>query len=647
MEIIFTQKDASCKTIEDVIQKNSGTSIKDVLQPNIFPNIPGIKEFVSMLHDIRARKQSVRVIGDYDADGITSTTIAFESLSEFFGYLVSVRFPRRFSEGYGMKMHMVQEASEDVLITVDNGIAAVDEIREAKRLGKTVIVIDHHLKREDGKIPDADLIIDSHITGGYKEYCAAGLMYRIALELCPNSPKIPHWTALAAVGTVADMMRLIGDNRRIVKEGLQIMNEKRAGTGLTMLLSAICGETIKEDDLGFGIGPVCNASGRLCDNGAEDVYDVLRTHLNLYDLSSQRQVLELRDKIMTLKKRNEERKELVSRDDTIVDRIIEHNGLTSQKAIVICLDGADDRQAGWVGILAGHIVETYHRVAVVFTRATGRSGIIKGSGRTYGKVHLKHTLDKCADLLLGFGGHEGAAGLTMEEKNLPAFSARINACINGNDVNTDSKVTKTMFYDLDINESDIPDALTNVLKYAPYGQGFPNIVFRTQFQLLPIKNEYYRPLGNRGSVKFQGKGFEAVGFHLLERYINIGCPKMLDVIFTLDENVFRGESTPQMRIEEMLPIERPVQKSAFADFLSQSLQSAQPSAGTVPAISTTSGIRHAVHATTPKPAIPTTSVQTTQATQNPAPPEKKAADKAKAPQDNSTFLAELMNLLKI
>lgn len=646
MEIIFTKQDKSCTNIEDVIEKKTGTSIKAIIQPNIFPNIPGIKEFVSMLHGIRASKQSVRIIGDYDADGITSTSIAFESLSEFLGTLVSVRFPRRFSEGYGMKMHMVEEAPEDVLITIDNGIAAVDEIQEAKRLGKTVIIIDHHLKREDGKIPDADLIIDPHITGGYKEYCAAGLMYRIALELCPNSPKIPHWTALAAIGTVADMMRLVGDNRRIVKEGLQIMNEKRAGTGLTMLLSAICGEIIKGDDLGFGIGPVCNASGRLCDNGAEDVYDVLRTHLNLYDLSSQRQVLELRDKIMTLKKRNEERKELVSRDDAIVDRIIEHNGLTSQKAIVICLDGADDRQAGWVGILAGHIVETYHRVAVVFTRATGRPGIIKGSGRTYGKVHLKHTLDKCADLLLGFGGHEGAAGLTMEEKNLPAFTARLNASIDGNDETLEAN-TNVRFYDLDINESEIFDTLAKVQKYAPYGQGCPNVKFRTQFQLLPIKNEYYRPLGNRGSIKFQGKGFEAVGFHLLERYKSIGCPKMLDVIFTLDENVFRGESTPQMRIEEMLPIENPVQKSAFADFLSQSLRSAQPSAGTAPVTSTTSGIRQAGPAITPKTAIPTTSVRTTQVTQSPAPPDKKAADETKAPQDNSAFLAELMNLLKI
>ena len=116
MEIIFTKQDESCTNIEDVIEKKSGTSIKAIIQPNIFPDIPGIKEFVSMLHGIRARKQSVRVIGDYDADGITSTTIAFECLTEFLGYPITVRFPKRFSEGYGMKMHMVQEAPEDVHI---------------------------------------------------------------------------------------------------------------------------------------------------------------------------------------------------------------------------------------------------------------------------------------------------------------------------------------------------------------------------------------------------------------------------------------------------------------------------------------------------------------------------------------------------
>ena len=280
---MFVKRRENINTVSDVVSANVGmpveTFCKEVRDPFIF----GLKEAVDLTNRYLEKhpKGPVTIVGDYDSDGINATAIMFWAFMRK-GVAPKLRLPHRFSEGYGLSAKIIDEIDSGLLITVDNGIAAASAVKKAKDKGLTVIVTDHHLPPVDSNgnliLPEADVIVDPHVypeKSEFEDYCGAALAYRFARALLPDM-KLKDLLVLASIATVTDVMPLIGANRTLVRDGLQLINKRHVVPGLNVLLQKLeLDDHIDEGDYGFKIGPTFNASGRLYDNGAEKVLGVL------------------------------------------------------------------------------------------------------------------------------------------------------------------------------------------------------------------------------------------------------------------------------------------------------------------------------------------------------------------------------------
>lgn len=314
----YTKRD-SCMTMEEVIERNTGMSLKAFLTPQPNPYIHNMDRavyfFKKKVNDAAEKKEilQIKIVGDYDADGMNASAILYDaiisylkanSLAEYAE--VSVRLPRRYSEGYGLSEKIIDESESGLIITVDNGIAAIDAIKKAKDKGIDVIILDHHLGGE--KLPCADIIVDPHCEGmsTFKHYCGAGLAYRFAEMLITNKDLLDKLLVLAGIATVADVVPLIGANRYLVRQSLKLINRGIATSGVLALVRKMRLEKITAEDYGYKIGPVCNASGRLLDDGAMDIFHLLSQELDVFALDYDEQLLKLHSLADTVIERKEE-----------------------------------------------------------------------------------------------------------------------------------------------------------------------------------------------------------------------------------------------------------------------------------------------------------------------------------------------------
>ena len=264
-------KSNNYNNVRQIVEAHTHMSAEEFLYPQKDPYLHGLKEAVQFVKLKLRHKVPVHIVGDYDVDGEMSTAILELALETFGGYPVHVRLPRRFSEGYGLSMKIIDEISDGLIITVDNGIAALEQVKAAKAKGLSVVVIDHHLPvrnpdTEEIILPEADYVIDPKAIEGsmFSEYCGAGLAYRFAKALLTEEhPIMNNLLVFASIATVTDMVPLIGDNRTIVKEGLKHINQRDVTFGLQILLDRLKLNHVTEEDYGFLIGPVMNASGRM------------------------------------------------------------------------------------------------------------------------------------------------------------------------------------------------------------------------------------------------------------------------------------------------------------------------------------------------------------------------------------------------
>lgn len=562
----FRKRRSGINEIAQIVEANTNIPAAEFLAVNPPPEVYGMAELVDKLKAAKDTGKTVRIISDYDMDGDASGAIGKGLFEEFFGHEIVVRPPRRFSDGYGISVQMVEETTEDIIVTVDNGVAAVEPIARAKELGKEVYIIDHHQPREDGVLPDAEILVDPHVCGGYSGYCASGLMLRLAEMLLPDSPQMGHWKALAAMGTVADVVPLIGDNRRIVIEGLASLRARTVSTGLQRLLGKLKLEEPTEEDIGFGLGPCCNAAGRLLDNGAEMVTRLLTSWVDDMSWTYEQEVLVIDRMVEDLVALNEERRDLVKADMKAIEGMIARKGLHGQKAIVLDVTSGDPRQSGWVGILAGQIAEKYKAVACVFAKNPQDDSILKGSGRSP-QVHLKHLLDKNADILLKYGGHAGAAGLSLKAENLQELGRRMNEQLK----DVMSEDSDTAYYDCDTSTAEFPSLIIELARYAPYGAGNPAPKLHVTFDLIPKDGRYMDLLGkDADTVKLYAPGCDLLAFHARKQYEGMGCPTRIECIGTLSENVFLGKRRTQFIIEHFRPA---AVNRAVNDFQKSLLQS--------------------------------------------------------------------------
>ena len=532
------ERKGNFETIKDVVLNHVGMSEEEFMIPKPHYHIDHIKETAQVLKNVGGMGKRISVFGDYDVDGIAATSI-LSLVFKHCGWNFTVRLPKRFSEGYGMSEAMIDEVDEGLIITVDNGITAIDAIKKAKEKGLMVIVTDHHLPDASGIIPDADIVIDPNAIEGsadFKSYCGAGIAYKLAQEILgENHEMMPKLLGLAAIATVADVMPLVGENRFIVKNGLKtLVNRKDRTMGLGALMDECkFGNYVSAKNIAFKIGPMLNAPGRLEDDGAMVSYNLLTSDSSYADATI---------KATTLSEMNETRKRAKDEGIKSLEQNMVDNCLFCESPLVLYEPGLLE---GLVGILAGQFAEKYQVPCFVFTDSENPD-ILKGSGRSYGGVNIKELLDHNAHLIHTYGGHAEAAGVSVERDKYYEFKDALVCELAGSEI----KVDNTLYYDLVIDASDIAKTLDELEKYAPYGEGNPEIVFYIKnFSVLGAK---YMQEG--ASVRLTGGSANAVCFGMGKQYQEMGEPKVVDLIGTLARNSFMSNISNQVEAMEIIPI---------------------------------------------------------------------------------------------
>lgn len=549
-------------TVLEVIEHHSGMSAEELMHPKyVSPyDIENLGETLDVILTAIDSHKPIAVVGDYDADGITATAIMVELL-RFLGASPRYRLPRRMSEGYGLSDTVIDEIRHGLIITVDNGISAFSAIEKAKKKGMQVLVLDHHLPQD--ALPDADVIVDPHLhpdRNGYEHYCGAGLALKLtemamdAYNTEPASMLLRRATSLAAIGTIADVMPLSGDNRRIVKDGLAIMqrDKKSLSAGLKTLLDTACPYSITETDISFKVGPLLNAPGRMLDDGATLALELLLSN-SRYDAQKRA------EKIAEL---NELRKTQVSEAIDRIEAIIRDQCLYG--CVPLCVVD-EETSEGIVGIVTGRLAEKYKVPAFVFTKSK-ETGILKGSGRTFGDTNLMDVVLSAEECLVRFGGHAAAAGLSVRESDYDEMCATMYEAMKGYDAN---ELSDDLEYDLEVTASDIPGINFELQKYAPYGEGNPAPVFRiNDIVLSPRFGSRYRLMGaDESHLKLFGNGFSAIGFGMAKQYLDSSCPAKLSIIGTVSENVFQYASEVQVEMSDFLACPTEIKPSPLVNAL--------------------------------------------------------------------------------
>ena len=401
----------------------------------------GIKEAVTLAKEEITKGTKIAVFGDYDCDGVCSTGVMDEGLTTVGANFIT-RLPCRILEGYGISLNAIKELIADgveLIITVDNGIRANEEIKYAIERGIKVIVLDHHIIGET--LPPANVIVDLHNdteTYGDKELAGVGVAFLFIRALYKmfriDDEKCKKLLDLVAIGTVADCVPLVGQNRIIVREGLKLINSReydRKGI-LTILRKNFITGHVTSTDIGFKIAPVINAPGRLLEHGADRAFNMIKNTNN-----------NGADEAEFLMRVNQERKELTSEGVETARSYIEDNNLKDKKIIVLNLPNQPE---GIIGLISGRITEEYWKPSIVFT--DDAHGTLKASGRSIPNVDLYEALTSCGGLFVRYGGHEQAAGMSIQAKNLELLDEGLNLFLNDNHKDTDFE--REEYYEMEI-----------------------------------------------------------------------------------------------------------------------------------------------------------------------------------------------------
>lgn len=465
---------------------------------------------VSVIASSIRDNKHIRIIGDYDIDGICSIYILFKGL-KICGADVDYEVPDRITDGYGINENLIKQAYEagvEVIITCDNGIAAASQIDYANELGMTVVITDHHdvpyEETDNGRryiIPKAAAVVDpkqNDCRYPFKMLCGAGIAYKfidcMVKEFQTGDSVMPELLQFAAIATVGDIVDLLDENRIIVKEGLKLIaNTGNYGLNALMAVTGVSRESINAYHIGFVLGPCLNASGRL--DSAKRALKMLVTDDRA---EAERHAGELKDL-------NEERKKLTSEAvDKAVD-MVENSSLKDDRVLVIFLPDCHESIAG---IVAGRIREKYYKPVIVLTRGEQEA---KGSARSIESYNMFEKLSECKDLFTRFGGHPMAAGLSLPEENIPEFRRRINEHCNL----SEEDLTETVWIDVPMPLEYINEKLILELGgLEPFGKANPKPVFADKN--ISIRN--IRAIGKDKQytrmtiAKDSGMVIDAVGF---------------------------------------------------------------------------------------------------------------------------------------
>ena len=428
---------------------------------------------IDILHEKIHEGKKIRVIGDYDIDGINATYILLEGIRALGGD-VDIDIPDRMKDGYGLNKNLIDRAYEenvDTIITCDNGIAASEEIAYGKRLGMTIIVTDHHEVpyEEIGEekryiLPQADAVIDpkrADCIYPFKELCGAAVAYKVIETLFEISGRdvedVDYLMENVAIATVGDVMDLVGENRIFVKQGLEMLKRtQNLGLKALMECTKVDVEQLSAYHIGFVIGPCLNASGRL---------DTAKRALELLRAKNKKEADILAGDLKAL---NDNRKDMtaIAVEEAICQ--VEETKLKEDNVLVIYLPECHESLAG---IVAGRIRERYYKPTFILTKAEDG---LKGSGRSIDSFHMYEELNKCKHLMTKFGGHKLAAGLSLEERNLEELRRTLNQNANL----TENDLTPKISIDMQLPFQYVDENLIEQLELlAPFGKGNTKPVF--------------------------------------------------------------------------------------------------------------------------------------------------------------------------
>lgn len=503
---------------------------------------------VQILQKKITQKKKIRIIGDYDIDGVTATCILLKGLKRL-NANVDTYIPDRVKDGYGMHEQLINKALEDgidTILTCDNGIAAAAEIEYAKKEGLTVIVTDHHdipfRDTEDGRIwiiPKADAVVNpkqNDCLYPNKNICGAVVAWKLIWALYErlgiDSDEIWDFLELAAIATVGDVMDLQGENRIIVKEGLKKLSSTSfEGLKALIRVNNLEGAEITAYHVGFVIGPCINASGRL---------DTAARSLELLLADNMEDAMKLADDLYDL---NQSRKAMTEQGKEQAIQSIEENNLGKDRVLVVYLPDCHESLAG---IIAGRIREAYNKPVFVLTK--GADGV-KGSGRSIEAYSMYEELVKCSDLLTQFGGHPMAAGLSMEEKNVELFRRHLN----DNCTLTEQDLIPKIMIDVPMPISYLSKKLTEQLKVLePFGKGNSKPLFAQK----NLRAVGIRVFGrNRNVAKMllideNGIKMDAVYFGEAQEFVDfVQAHDTISVTYYPEINVFQGRENLQVVIK--------------------------------------------------------------------------------------------------
>ncbi len=523
----------------------------------------GMDKALDILREKIADGCKIRVIGDYDIDGINAAYILLEGI-EALGGNVDSDIPDRIKDGYGLNIELIERAHKDgidTIITCDNGIAAADEIAHGKSLGMTIIVTDHHevpYDEEDGErfylLPPADAVIDPKQPGceyPFKGLCGAAIAYKLVEALCEmmgkDTDELDYLIENAAIATVGDVMDLENENRIIVKEGLEMLGRTH-NQGLRSLMECtkVEKEKIRAYHIGFILGPCMNASGRL---------DTAKRALKLLRAKNKKEADILAGDLKAL---NDSRKDMTEDAVEQAKEQVESSVIGEDRVLVIYLPECHESLAG---IVAGRIRESYYKPVFVLTDA--EEGI-KGSGRSIDAYHMYDELSKCKELLTRYGGHKLAAGLSLKKENVE----KLRRMLNENCSLTEEDLSEKVVIDMELPFSCVTEEFVQELSLLePFGKGNAKPIFAAR----NVEILSGRILGkNRNVLKLKVRDsshtvIEAMCFHqadgflqmLQERYGKQAVDDMLSgrpsqmkisVTFYPDINEYMGKVTPQIII---------------------------------------------------------------------------------------------------
>ncbi len=531
-----------------------GVCMPDEIETGLARLVPpvalkGCEDAAALLADAIQSKRRMLVVADYDCDGATACAVAVRGL-RMFGGRIEYLVPNRFEYGYGLTPEIVALAARnaagkpDLLITVDNGIASVDGVQAANALGIDVLVTDHHLPGDE--LPPARAIVNPNQPGcTFPSKCIAGVgvMFYVLLALRAElrrrgafndnfpEPRLDGLLDLVALGTVADVVKLDGNNRVLVAQGLQRIRKGKMQPGIAALFRAAARDARSASgfDLGFALGPRLNAAGRLSDMslGIECLTtdDIGRA----WDLAQQLDTM------------NRERREIeAGMQQQALDDL---SAIDPEGRTTITLFNPAWHQ-GVIGIVAGRLKEKFHRPSFTFALADDSGQTVKGSGRSIAGFHLRDALDLISKrepgLIVKFGGHAMAAGLTLAAADVPRFTAAFEAV--GREWLSEEALSRTVETDGELEDAYFTPQFVEMLDAAVWGQGFPAPVFSGEFDIVSqalVKDKHLKLQLVRGRQRFN-----AIWFNHTDT-----LPARTTVAYRLASDTWNGVSRVQLIVE--------------------------------------------------------------------------------------------------